>query len=104
MNRDPKFETLILKVAQYKVIFKKLPSGKGRSCYFISIWYKPKQKTIEDYKNVDYVKEVFFSKYQDWKEPFPYSFDSDGMWDCLENYKRGVLISNERCGKETNDE
>lgn len=94
MNRNPKFEIIILKIAQYKVTFKKLPSGKDRTSYFINIWYKPKQKSIEDYKNADYTKEIFFRKYCDWKEAFPYPFDSDGMWACLEDYKKGVLIDN----------
>lgn len=101
MNRNPKYETLTLKLAQYKTTFKKLPSGKGKSSYFVTIWYKPKQKSVEDYKNTEYTEQVFFRKYNDWIETFPYSFDTNGIWSCLEEYKKGTL--NGQCNEETDN-
>lgn len=101
LNRQPKYEVLTMKIANYKIIFKRYPSEfkKEKSKYFIDIWKRRKGETR--FKKAGYTLQLLHKEYNE-DDTFEYEFSSDGMWNCLDDYLRSSFEGKQKLFIERN--
>lgn len=86
LNKNQRFEIISMKLSKYKILFRKYPVRENNHdvIYFIEIYKRCRNKdeSTNKLKKFDYANKIF-DKVYGVNDKFEYSFDSEGMWKCL---------------------